>query len=177
MAPLLKNNSTQGVYIAADDAGKIAANTPGDLDLGNLILGTNYIYFDVVLRFEEKTTFNREGLDFMGWKTLNYGNTSVQATTGGSYKNLFLVSVETDETGAELMKTLSKYNVRSGDEQFFLIKQTASEAFEQFPNSAVVLKKFARIIIRGIDIVEMTNSSGKDVKVINIACEQIDARN
>ena len=53
MAPLLKNNSTQGIYISADDAGKILANTPGDLDLGNLTLGTNYIYFDIVLRFEE----------------------------------------------------------------------------------------------------------------------------
>lgn len=176
-ALLLKNNSTQGIYITADNAGKIAANTPGDLDLDGLTLGTNYIYFDIVLRFEEKATFNREEPDFLGWKTWSSGTTTVQATTGSAYKNFFLISVEVDETTAEYMKTLAKWNVRRADEQMFLIKQTASEAFEQFPNSAVALKKFCKIIIRGIAIVEMTNSAGKDVKVINLACEQIDARN
>jgi len=72
------------------------------------------------------------------------------------------------------MKTLSNWNIRRADEQMFLIKQTASEAFEQFPNSAVALKKFVKIIIRGLSISEVEGSINK---VINIACEQIDARN
>ena len=174
-ALLLKNNSTQGLYLAQDDAGKIAANTPGDLDLNNLTLGTNYIYFDTVLRFEEKATFNIEGNDFVGFKTWQSGSRAVQASTGRGIRTFFLISVEVDETTAEYMKTLGKFNVNVGDGQLFLIKQTASEAFEQFPNSSVALKKFAKIIIRGADIVEVAEG-GKDVKIINIACEQIDAR-
>jgi len=74
------------------------------------------------------------------------------------------------------VKTLAKLNVKIGGGQLFIVKQTASEAFEQFPNSSSTLKKYAPVIIRGINIIEKADS-GKDVKLINMACEQIDARN
>ena len=176
MVNLLKNSSTQGLYITIDNAGKIVANTPGDLDLDGLSLGTQYVYFDTLARFEEKGTFNREEPDFIGFKSWQTAATTVNASTGGGSKAVFLITVETDETTGEYVKTLSKLNVKIGGGQLYIVKQTASEAFEQFPNSSSTLKKYVPIIMRGYNIIEKADS-GKDVKLINIACEQIDARN
>ena len=173
---LLKNNSTQGIYITNDVAAKITGDTPGDLDLTTLVLGSTYIYFDTIARFEEKTTFNREEPDFIGFKTWSIDQNTVQASTGGGSKTVFLITVETDETTAELTKTFAKLNVKRAAGIKYLIKQTASEAFEKFPDSTSTLKQFASVIIRGIDVLEKADS-GKDVKLINIACEQVALRN
>lgn len=171
----IKTNSTQGLYLTEEEDGSIAGNTPGEIDLTNLVLGNSYIYFDTILRFEEKSTFNQE-TGFTGLKTWQIDAAGgVQSSTGGGRKNFFMITIETDETNAEHLKTFVMLNVKIGDGLKYIVKQTASEAFEQFANSVGTLRKAAAIIIRGIDIVEIANS-GKDVKVINIACEQIKQR-
>lgn len=175
MVNKIKNNSTQGLYFTEEQGGSIAGNTPGEIDLDSLVLGDTYIYFDTINRFEEKTTYNREGEDFIGFKTWQSGAASVQASTGGGKRTYFLITVECDETTAEHLKTFGVRNVKAGDGIKYLIKQTASEVFEQFPNSAAALKKAVAIIIRGHDIAEI-GEAGKDVKLINIACEQISSR-
>ena len=180
MVNKIKSNSTQGIYITEDEGGAVAGNTPGEIDLDNLTIGTKYIYFDTLLRFEEKSTYNREGNDWIGYKTWATGQGTVQASTGGAAKTFFMITVEVDETTAEYVKQMGILNVKTGSTSGvgkikYLVKQTASEAFEQFPNSAGVLKKMTAIIIRGSDIVEIANS-GKDVKLINIALERITVR-
>lgn len=180
MVNKIKNNSTQGLYIIEDDGTSITANTPGEIDLDLQTLGTQYMYFDTILRFEEKSTYNREGSDWIGFKTWATGEGSSQASTGGAAKTFYMATVEDDETTAEAMKRMGILNVKTGSAAGagkikYLVKQTASEAFEQFPNSAGSLRNYTAIIIRGSDIVEIA-SSGKDVKLINIAIERITAR-
>lgn len=170
----IKDSSTQGLYFTEEQGGAIAGNTPGEIDLDLLVLGNSYIYFDTLLRFEEKSTFNLE-TGFTGYKTWQIDAASgVQATTGGARKNFFMSTVETDETTAENLKTFVMLNVKIGDGIKYLVKQTASEAFEQFANSVGTLRKAVAIIIRGIDITEV---EGKALKLITIACEQIKQRN
>lgn len=175
MANLIKNNSTQGLYITEEEGGSIAGDTPGEIDLANLVLGDSYIYFDTILRFEEKGTFNREDPDWTGFKTWQSGSLDVQASTGGGMKVFYMCTVETDETTAENLKLVAALNVVIGDGIKYLVKQTASEAFETFPNGSGVAKKATAIIIRGYNIVEIGNS-GKDVKMVNFVCERITAR-
>lgn len=173
MANLIKNNSTQGLYITEEEDGQIANNTPGEIDLDNLALGDKYIYFDTLLRFEEKTTFNREDPDWIGFKTLQVGDLNVRASTGGGMRTFYMCTVETNVATAQYLKTLGALNVIAADGLKYIVKQTASEVFELFPNSSGVNKKAIAIIIRGFDIVEV---EGKDLKLINIACERVISR-
>lgn len=171
----IKNNSALGLYFTEEQGGAIAGNTPGEIDLDSLVLGNSYIFFPIILRFEEKSTFNQEQ-GFTGYKTWQIDAASgVQVSTGGGRKNFFMITVESDETTAEHMKTFVMLNVKIGDGIKYLVKQTASEAFEQFANSVGTLRKAAAVIIRGIDITEV-GDKGKDVKLITIACEQIKLR-
>lgn len=181
MVNKIKNNSDIGVYITEDEGGAVAGNTPGEIDLDNLVIGTKYIYFNDVLRFEEKSTYNREDPNWTGfktWQTTAQGG--VQASTGGGAKTFYLLSVQTDETTAEHMKQMGILNVKTGattgvGKIKYLVKQTAAEVFEQFPDPNGNLRKTVAIIIRGADIVEKADS-GKDVKLINIALERITVR-
>lgn len=171
-ANLIKNNSTQGLYITEEEDGQIANDTPGEIDLTNLVLGDSYIYFDTLLRFEEKTTFNREDPDWTGFKTWQSGSLDVAFSTGGGMRTFYMCTVETDETTAENLKKLAALNVVIGDGAKYIVKQTASEAFETFPDGSGTLKKSTKVIIRGHSIAEV-GTSGKDVKVINFVCERI----
>lgn len=175
MVNKIKNNSTQGLYITEEQNNSISNNTPGEIDLDQLSLGDTYIYFDTINRFEEKATFNREDPDWTGFKTWQSGSLDAQASTGGGMRVFYMCTVEVDETTAENLKKLAALNVVIGDTIKYLVKQTASEAFEQFPDGSGVLKKWTAIIIRGYDITEIANS-GKDVKIINFVCERITAR-
>ena len=178
MVNKIKTNSTQGLYITEDEGGAVAADTPGEIDLANLAVGDTYVYFDTILRFEEKATFNDEGLDFFGFKTSSTGSTGdlkVQAITGEGMKVFYMCTVETDETTAENLKLLAAKNVIIGDGIKYLVKQTASEAFETFPNGAGVAKKVTAVIIRGYDIKEI-GDKGEDVKIIDFVCERITER-
>ena len=175
MVNLLKNNSTQGLYFVEEENGQILNDTPGEIDLDNLSLNDTYIYFETILRFEEKLTFNKEGKDWTGFWTWQDGNNGARAGTGGGMKSFYLITVETDETTAENLKRLASLNVVPTDGLKYLVKQTAASAFEKFPNESSVLKNASGIIIRGVDIVEIAES-GKDVKVINIACERVTGR-
>lgn len=177
---LLKNNSTQGLYILEEENGQIANNTPGEIQLTNLTLGTMYVYFDIILRFEHKSTYNKEGDDFTGFKTWQRSPGAVQASTGGGKRGFFMITVECNETTAENLERMGVLNVKIGSTSGvgkikYLVKQTASEAFRQFPNSGGTFRKSAAIIIRGVSATEMADS-GKDVNVVNIALEEIEAR-
>ena len=176
MVDKIKTHSEIGLYITEDQGGAVAANTPGEIDLDLVgTIGNEWIHFSNIQRFEEKATFNKE-TDFVGiktWQTSEFGG--VQASTGGARRLFFMITVETDETTAEYMKTFGMLNVKIGDTLKYLVKQTAAESFEQFSNLAGVSKKVSSVIVRGYNIVEIAQS-GKDVKIINIALEHIDAR-
>jgi hypothetical protein len=174
MAPLLSANGI-GLYFVEEENGQIAANTPGGIDLGNLTLGDTYIYFDTVLRFEHKLTFNKESDNFIGFWTWGSGNNTVATGTGGASRGYFMITVECDETTVENLEKLTKLNVVAGDGLKYLVKQTASAVFRQFPNSSAALKNYAPIVVRGVDAVEI-DTSGKDVQIVNIACEEITTR-
>lgn len=178
MANKIKNNSTQGLYITEEENGQIANDTPGEIDLDNLVLGDSYIYFDIVSRFEEKATFNKEGDDWTGFKTWQRSSSdlSVEASTGGAMRVFYLCTVETNLAGAQFIKRLSALNVFIGDGIKYIVKQNASESFETFPNDSATLRKATPIIIRGYDIVELGNPAST-VKMVNFACERITARN
>lgn len=180
MVNLLKNSSTQGLYLLEEENGQIANNTPGEIDLDNLTLGTMYIYFDTVLRFQEKSSFDWSIPDWAGFHTWQTGDNAVQASTTGGTRTFYIISVEHDETTAENLKRIASLNVINNTTTAqgkikHLVKQTASEAFEKFPNSSVVNINSTAIIIRAIDIVEMAER-GKDLKVSNITCERITFR-
>ena len=180
MVNKIKNNSTQGLYIVEDDGASIAADTPGEIDLDLLVLGTKYIYFDNILGFNERGTANKESDDFVGFKTWNTANFKTQANTGGAYRIFYTITTETTETVAENLKLIfalnSVNNAVSGQGKIkYLVKQTATTSFEKFVNSAGVLKNATAVIIRGYDIVEK-GTSGKDVKAITFACERITSR-
>lgn len=180
MVNLLKNNSVQGLYFTEEENGQIANNTPGEIDLDNLTLATMYIYFDTIIRFQHKVTYNREGDDWIGLKTWASGQGTVQASTGGAKRGVFLITVEADETTAENLERMGILNVKTGSvsgtgKLKYLVKQTAASAFRQFPNSAGALVNYTAIIIRGSDSTEIADK-GKDVLLINIACEEITAR-
>jgi hypothetical protein len=177
MVNLLKNNSTIGLYITEDNGNKITGDTPEDLDLDLVgTVGVNWIHFENIVRFEEKATANMEG-EFTGWKTWQIDAASgTAASTGGARRVFFMITVECNETTAENFKKFFTLNVKIGDTLKYLIKQTASSSFEQFSNNVASMHPWAAVIIRGYDIVEMANS-GKDLKLINIACEEILTRN
>ena len=176
MVNFIKNNSTQGLYIVEEENGRIAADAPGDIDLANLVLGDTYHYFDTLLRFEEKATFNREEPDWTGFKTSQDGSLKALGITGGGMRVFYMNTVETNQTEAENIKLLASLNVVIGDGIKYLVKQNASESFETFPNDVPVLKKATPVIIRGYDIVEI-GTSGNDVKLVNFVCERITSRN
>jgi hypothetical protein len=177
MVNLLKNNSSQGLYFTNDFGGKILAGTPEDLDLDSLTENTHWIYFDKIIRFEHKTTYNNENEFFRGFSTWNEDQCKVAANTGGHRKSVFFITVECDEDKVEYLERFGTYEVKLLSDTgrtngLYMIKQTASTAFRKFPNNAGTLNEFCEIIIRGIDIVELAES-GKDMQMCNIAVEEI----
>ncbi len=180
MVNLLKNNSTQGLYITEEEDGQIANNTPGEIDLDNLTLATMYIYFDTIIRFEHKLTYNRDGDDWTGFKTWQTAAGTVGSSTGGAKRGIFLITVEVNETTAENLERMGILNVKIGSTSGvgkikYLVKQSASEAFRQFPNSSGALLNYTAIIIRGVDIAELADK-GKDILLANLLCEEITTR-
>ena len=172
----IKATTTQGLYIIEDIGGKIA--TPGDIDLAGGVLGNTYIYFDTIIRFEHKITFNKEGPDFTGFHTWQQGIAQIAKSTGGGRRAFFMITVECDETTIENLEKLAILNVAPGDGKKYLVKQTAGSGatgaayFRQFPNAAGTLADITPIIIRGVDSVEVADK-GKDVVLTTILCEEI----
>lgn len=173
MATLLKNNSAIGAYITEDFGGKIVANTPGDLDLDNLTLYTDYIYLANFLRLEFKGTANYDSVEWYGHKTISYGNGRATHHTGTAERMFWMLTAEDTEANAVGMKKLWKLDNRTiAGWHLYLIIQRASETFLENPLPAGTLKKYIPVIIRGVNTVEIADS-GKDVQLITVGLEEV----
>jgi len=172
MVTLLKNNSSQGVYILEDQGGWVAANTPGEADLDSLVLGSTYIYFDSVLRFQHYQTHNREGDTNLGWNVMPTGEGTQDWSTHGTDKEYISLMVEEDCTTSEKLHFLGKYRNRTTRQatKIYFVKQKTATTFYQFSNATPAQKNYCSCIIRGIDSVETGNS---DKQTITIALEVV----
>jgi len=177
MVNLIKNATTQGIYILTDTAGAwVAANTPGNADLALLTLGTSYIYFSSIVRFEHQQTHNYESDTQRGWRTWPSAEGKMAANTAGHERDLVSLTVEDTETTAEYIEFMGKYYNRTDHlgaaYRLYLVKQTASESFRKFPDYTpnATLKNYLPVIIRGVNCVETGNS---DRQTITLALEAI----
>ena len=73
-------------------------------------------------------------------------------------------------------KTLYKKHVVASDGDKYLVHQRATTTFEQFPNAAGTLKKYAEVIIRSMHFKEIAEN-GKDNKAVVITLEECHNRN
>jgi hypothetical protein len=167
MVPLLKNNSATGVYLLIDVGGWVAANAPGDADLGSLVLGSSYIYFDDFITLEEyASTPNNDS--FTGWKFIQDGTTylKTKGLTGQAKSNQFLLTVHVTSTQqANFVKFFDTHQSVS-TYQLYLVRQWASETFKQFSYNTAN-KNYAHVCLVGYSLIE-TNREGKDVQVLKI---------
>lgn len=164
-----------GVWITEEENGQIAANTPGGLTYTNLVEGDSYIYLDTIIKFEHKLSSIREGVEFLGFKTMQVGTRKVQANAGGGIRGVIIITAMVKEDIGQKLKTLFYKHVAIGDGNKYLVRQRAATTFEQFPDNTATLKNYAEIIIRNMGFVE-TNDGGKDKKIVIIACEQVAQR-
>ena len=173
MVNLVKNNSSAGLYIAADDGGKILANTPGDLDLANLTPGSQYVYFAKLDTFHEVKTANRD-VNQLGY-LVNYQTDGISFhTTGGGVVELISLTVTCSETIMGYVKILLKTYDKVANRGLnpYLFKQVASESFRPFYTAAGVAKKYCPVIIRGLEAHE-TSAGGKDLQHLTIALQVV----
>jgi len=166
---------TLGVWIVEEEDGQVAANTPGGITYTNLVEGDTYIYLDTILEFEHRFLSQREGIEFLGFETMQIADRSVQANAGGGIRGFIrLVALVTEDIG-EKLKTLYSKHVIIGDGNKYLVHQRATTTFEQFPNEAGTLKNYIEIIIRSMITIE-TKDGGKDAKICTIGFEQVAQR-
>ena len=165
-----------GIFITKEENGQINNNTPGGIDLDNLTAGDTYIYFTNILRFEHKLSANFEGEDRWGHKTWGIANGVNAHNTGTIEMGYFMVSCEGTETQAEQAEQFLKKNNRgslaTSTNIRYLVKQTATTVFRQFPNASGTLVNYCPVILRGVSAVE-NDMSGKDVQLITLAFEEV----
>ena len=185
IANLIKNNSTQGVYLLIDESNHLLTNNkPGDIDIadigGTMILGQTYIYFDSVMRLEHRLSFVSEGGD--NWVNHNlsaYPAGRVEHWTGECDKGNLILMAECDDETAFYAKNFCKKNNRAGNDgealstHRYLIHQYASETFEKFPNHLAALtyangKQYLPIIVSGCDVIEMEGIKDRKQVIIGM---------
>lgn len=165
MANLISSNSTTGVYLVIEENGQIAGNTPGGIDLDNLVLASGYMYFDdfVALTMETTTPLND---NFTGWQFAQ-NNTVKLKTTGftgfGKLTTLTLTVHVTATTQANFLKFFELHQNIS-NYQLYLLRQWAATTFKQFPFNTNLLN-YVAVILTGNNLVE-TNKEGKDVQTL-----------
>jgi hypothetical protein len=162
MVNYIKNNSTQGIYITVESGANIANNTPGNIDLDLLTLGTHYIYLDSVMRLEHRLSFTSEGGTDSTWVGHNISaQTPGKATswTGQADKGNLIIMAEVDTITGYWIKRFAKQNNRTshdkGAGQKYLVHQYASEVFEEFPSNGLASKKYVPVLISGCFVIEM----------------------
>jgi hypothetical protein len=169
MVNLIKNATSVGIYITIDNASKITGNTPGDLDLDQLTLGTNYVYLadfqsELVVKDATKSekfagwVFGAKGAAALTQKTLGYTGEAVQGT-------IVITAVVDDTTDQNLQKLFDTANDKDSA-QYFLLHQFASETFRQF-SYAQTLKKFAYVCLVGYTSTT-TNTTGKFMYTVQL---------
>ena len=158
MVNYIKNNSTQGIYITTEQGGNIAGNTPGNIDLDLLILGNTYIYFDSVMRFEYRISTTTEGGDstFVGHNVSAITPGGLTSWTGQAEKGNVIIIAEVDHATAYLVERFVKQNNRTGsDSGRYLVKQYASNSFEEFPSDSLAKVKYLPVLSSGCTVVEI----------------------
>ncbi len=167
MVNKIKNNSTQGLYILADQGGWVAANTPGEADLDSLVLGTSYIYFASLIRLESSQTHNHESDLERGFKSWADGEGTRDLRTGGAEKQYLLVTVEEALSTVEYMESFAKYRNRTArTDEIYLVRQKATTTFRQFPNQVPTLKKYCPVLIRGVNSIETGNIDKQTITLV-----------
>lgn len=167
MSQLIKNTTSEGVYLLIEENGRIAAGAPGDIDLDNLVLGTGYIYFDDFIQLEEAGTAQRTD-KFFGWNISPDLTTKlkVKAQTGA---NMFLVlNLRVHLTNTQRNNFVKFFQVHQSptQEQLFLVVQWESEAFEQYSYNTT-LQDHLEVIPAGYRIIT-TLKEGKYVRTLDL---------
>lgn len=172
MANPIKTNSITGAYILEDETGWVAANTPGNANLDNLTEGTQYLYFDTVRKLDYVLTANRDSEIKIGFTTTSLGD-GKKSWYSHTYENcnLFLIALVTSDVAGKCRRFLKTLN-RAGTSQKYFVKQKASEVFELYPNAAAVLKKYTRVIVRGIQTIEV-DDKGPDAQLAIVGMEEV----
>jgi hypothetical protein len=136
-----------GIFLVQEENGQIAANTPGGIELENLSLGDTYFYFDSVKTFEHDLSFGSQSDNMPGHTLSKIGTGLTGHTTGEGDLCGFTLTATMDETNGELLEKFAKLNNRTSDAAKYLVRQTATNTFRQFPNSAGTFKKYCPVTI------------------------------
>lgn len=177
MVNKIKNATIWGIYILEDQNAWVAANTPGEADLDSLSLGDTYIYFKDPLQFSVQLMSQKEGDELLGWETIQTSNNgTLSGNVYGGARALYIIQAKIDSTTGGHLQTLFRKHVQAGDGNKYIIFQTATTTFEPFSTVTGVVKNYAEIIIRKVDI-GFKDNAGINNKLAMIICEQIGDRN
>ncbi|KKN56983.1 hypothetical protein LCGC14_0567050 [marine sediment metagenome] len=144
-----------GVFIVEEENGQINANTPGGIDLDNLSVGDTYIYLEELVRLSHTLDFGNQGDNMPGHTVNKIDAGQTGHSTGEGDLCGFTLQATVDETTAELLEKFGKLDNRTGDGKKFLVRQTASNVFRQYPNAAGTLKKYAPVIVMRVETIEV----------------------
>ena len=169
MVNLIKNQTPAiGIWIVEDlPVGELVTdNTPGNIDLDQMALGTNYIHIETAIRIEHVVSTTTKSDDFKGHVLSNTGVGKTGHWTGQADSGNFIIVGEVDNATAALIKKFVKLNNRTNSPQKYILNQYASETFEEFPNDVGTLRKYCPILTSGVSVVELEGQ--KDRKQVSL---------
>lgn len=152
MATLIKNTAIYGFFLTEDeDANLLTNNTPGELDLAILVEGADYVKLD--------RPFNdMEGLKNKWANVWNVKDGKKNYTSYGDQDVLYEIQHVIGEStialtyaAKEKFKTFWRAHRTKADEKIFIINRIGTDTWEQFPNAAGTLKKYAPIILHDLE--------------------------
>ena len=95
------------------------------------------------------------------------------AWTGEADKGNLIIQAEVDSAKGFLCKKFGKRcNRDTHGYNKYLVRQYASETFEQFPDAALNAKNYVQVIISGVVVIEMEGVN--DRKQLTIGCFEFD---
>lgn len=136
-----------GIFLVEEEDGQIAANTPGGIELENLVLGDSYFYFDSFLTFEHALNFGGQSDNMPGHSLSKTGSGLTGHTTGEGDLGGFTITATLDESNAELLEQFCKLNNRTLDNAKYLVRQTASNTFRTFSTPSGNPAKYVPVIV------------------------------
>lgn len=160
MATLISSYTTPNTWLVIEENGQIAANTPGGIDLDNLVLGTSYFRIDKFASLvHEAITASRD--KFRGW-TFSPDVTTVLKTkgyTGGNVYKTYTIMGILDSTQQGNFEDFFEYHQANAASQLYLVRQWAATTFKHFSYNSTQYNYAAVCPIR-YRLVE-TNRGGK----------------
>ena len=166
----LSANSTTGVYLLIDNNGWVAANLPGQCNLGGdsgLVLASGYIYFDNFLSLSISASTPRND-SFTGWNLIQNGETTLAKGQGNAgVLRTIMLSVLVDSTTQANWSKFFDVHQANTEYQAYLVRQWASTTFRQWDLNET-LKSYTPILPVGFQNAE-TNKEGKDVQTLIIS--------